>query len=55
MNKIKKLSKEEIIKRFEELPQNKKIDILIKWFGVKPLKEELFKSEEGLKYIEEVL
>jgi len=55
MFKIKNYTDEEIKEEFRKLTQDQKINILIKFFGIRPLTEELFKDKKGIEFIKDVL
>lgn len=52
---IENLSKEELLKIFNNLENFKRIDIIIKWFGLQSLFNEMVENEKGLYYLKEKL
>lgn len=52
---IDNLNKQQLEDKFKSLEQNKKIILLIKWFGIEPLFNQMINKEAGLKHLKEEL
>jgi len=55
VNEVKGLFPSEIREEFNKLDDNKQIDILIRWFGIIPLLNNMLETEKGQEQIKKDL